>query len=207
MKRRKRSRSPRRGKNPFRRRSNDWPDTSHKEQELGRISSDTDQSRLNKDNREQELNSLLEREVQIGADLTRYEEELKRRMNRSWPRVVSWTPARMNSTSPRASSRTSRVIRNRCVTCARTRRTHFALLFSEILSCQAEFKTAIENYLDPFMNYFVIGDIEAASQAVNLLAQAAKGRANFFILQNFRRKRIDRSNGLKAPSPASPSSM
>ncbi len=48
-------------------------DTSHKEQELGRISSDTDQSRLNKDNREQELNSLLEREVQIGAGLPRYE--------------------------------------------------------------------------------------------------------------------------------------
>lgn len=47
-------------------------DTSHKG-ELGRISSDTDQSRLNKDNREQELNSLLEREVQIGADLTRSE--------------------------------------------------------------------------------------------------------------------------------------
>jgi chromosome segregation protein len=60
-----------------------------------------------------------------------------------------------------------------------------APLFSEILSCAPEYKTAIENYLDPFMNYFVIEDMEAGSRAVNVLAEAEKGRANFFILQNF----------------------
>ncbi|MBL0065693.1 MAG: chromosome segregation protein SMC [Bacteroidetes bacterium] len=60
-----------------------------------------------------------------------------------------------------------------------------APLFSEILNCPAEYKSAIENYLDPFMNYFVIDQIEEASRAVNVLSEAAKGRANFFILKNF----------------------
>ena len=61
-----------------------------------------------------------------------------------------------------------------------------APLFSDILSCKPEFKTAIENYLDTFMNYFVIENIEEASRAVNILNEASKGRANFFILDNFR---------------------
>ena len=60
-----------------------------------------------------------------------------------------------------------------------------APLFSEIINCQPEFKSAIENFLDPYMNYFVIDNIEEASRAVNLLSEVSKGRANFFILKNF----------------------
>ncbi len=63
--------------------------------------------------------------------------------------------------------------------------TEKAPLFSDILSCKATYKTAIENYLDPFMNYFVIENIDEASRAVNILNEASKGRANFFILDNF----------------------
>ncbi len=178
-------------------------DTSHKEQELGRISSDTDQSRLNKDNREQELNSLLEREVQIGADLTRYEEELKK-ANESLMAEGRKLDARQNEFNLTKSlvenlegyPESLRYLRKNAPDALR------APLFSEILSCQAEFKTAIENYLDPFMNYFVIEDIEAASQAVNLLAQAAKGRANFFILQNFEGSATTESNGPQGTIPA-----
>ncbi len=64
-----------------------------------------------------------------------------------------------------------------------------APLFSDILSCKPEFKTAIENYLDPYMNYFVIENIEDASKAVNILNEASKGRANFFILDNFKNEK------------------
>ncbi len=60
-----------------------------------------------------------------------------------------------------------------------------APLLSEILNCQTDYKSALENFLDPFMNYFVIDNIEEASRAVNLLSEASKGRANFFILKNF----------------------
>jgi chromosome segregation protein len=35
------------------------------------------------------------------------------------------------------------------------------------------------------MNYFVIENVDEASKAVNLLSEASKGRANFFILKNF----------------------
>lgn len=63
--------------------------------------------------------------------------------------------------------------------------TNNAPLFSDILNCKQEYRSAIESYLEPFMNYFVLENIDDASKAVNLLSEAAKGRANFFILQNF----------------------
>jgi chromosome segregation protein len=60
-----------------------------------------------------------------------------------------------------------------------------APLFSDILLCKTEYKSALEIYLEPYMSYFVIDNIDEASKAVNILSEAAKGRANFFILKNF----------------------
>lgn len=59
-----------------------------------------------------------------------------------------------------------------------------APLFSDVINCRAEYKTAIENLLEPYMNYFVIDNAAAAGQAINVLSEASKGRANFFILDS-----------------------
>lgn len=58
-----------------------------------------------------------------------------------------------------------------------------APLFSDILYCQADYRVAIESFLEPYMNYYVVDRWEDAWEAVNLLQESAKGRAGFFVLE------------------------
>lgn len=60
-----------------------------------------------------------------------------------------------------------------------------APLVSDILTCAEQYRVAIENYLEPLMNYYVVETEAQALQAVRLLSEAARGRANFFILEKF----------------------
>lgn len=57
-------------------------------------------------------------------------------------------------------------------------------LFSDVLLCQAPYRAAIENYLEPYLNYYVVDRFEEATKAVHLLGHAGKGKAGFFILEN-----------------------
>jgi chromosome segregation protein len=58
-------------------------------------------------------------------------------------------------------------------------------LLSDILTCDEKYRLSIENYLEPFMNYYVVESEIQAYQAVNLLSDSAKGKANFFVLSAF----------------------
>jgi chromosome segregation protein len=58
-------------------------------------------------------------------------------------------------------------------------------LFSDILFCREEYRIAVENYLEPLMNYFVVEDYNQAIKAINLLGNSSKGRAQFFILNHY----------------------
>ena len=60
-----------------------------------------------------------------------------------------------------------------------------APLFSDVLFCQEEYRVAIENYLEPLMNYYVVENYDEAISAINLLSNSAKGRAQFFVLSNY----------------------
>ncbi|GGC35527.1 chromosome partition protein Smc [Parapedobacter defluvii] len=55
-------------------------------------------------------------------------------------------------------------------------------LFSDILFCQETYRIAIENYLEPYMNHYVVQRQDEAVHAIRLLSDAARGRANFFVL-------------------------
>ena len=55
-------------------------------------------------------------------------------------------------------------------------------LFSDILFCREEYRIAIENYLEPVMNHYVVETQTEAIKAIRLLSEASRGRANFFIL-------------------------
>lgn len=59
-----------------------------------------------------------------------------------------------------------------------------ALLLSDILFCNEDYRIAIENYLEPVMNHYVVDKYTDAVLAINLLTDASRGRANFFILEN-----------------------
>jgi chromosome segregation protein len=56
-------------------------------------------------------------------------------------------------------------------------------LFSDILFCREEYRIAIENYLEPVMNHYVVETQAEAVQAIQLLNDSSRGRANFFILE------------------------
>ena len=57
-----------------------------------------------------------------------------------------------------------------------------APLLSDILTCDDAYRISIENYLEPYMNYYIVETERQAFEAVNILSDAAKGKANFFIL-------------------------
>ena len=61
-----------------------------------------------------------------------------------------------------------------------------APLFSDVLFCREEYRVAIENYLEPLMNYYVVEDYNEAIAAINLLSNSSQGRAQFFILENYK---------------------
>ena len=58
-------------------------------------------------------------------------------------------------------------------------------LLSDIISCGEEYKVTIENFLESWMNHYVVEQPEEAYRAINLLSDSAKGKANFFILNLF----------------------
>lgn len=68
---------------------------------------------------------------------------------------------------------------------AKNNKTKEAPLLSDVIYCKEEYRVAIENYLEPYLNYFVLDDSDSALESVHLLSDSGKGRANFFILSDF----------------------
>lgn len=60
-----------------------------------------------------------------------------------------------------------------------------APLLSDILTCSEEYRVAIENYLEQYLNYYIVDHEAEAFEAINILSDASKGKAHFFILDSF----------------------
>lgn len=56
-------------------------------------------------------------------------------------------------------------------------------LLSDLLFVQEAYRVAVENYLEPYLNYYVAPTVADAAEAIQLLHSSQKGRANFFILE------------------------
>ncbi|MFZ7114668.1 MAG: chromosome segregation protein SMC [Bacteroidota bacterium] len=178
-------------------------DTTEKQTEHDELHTKAEASRTLKEEKEKALNSLLEGEENLAHDIIRLDEELKKYTEEviSEGRKLDAKQNEFNLTKSLLENlegypESLRYLRKN------SSFTNRAPLFSEILNCQAEYKSAIENYLDPYMNYFVIENIEEASKAVNLLSEASKGRANFFILKNFEGTPVTNSDSIQDCIPA-----
>ncbi|MFY0593027.1 chromosome segregation protein SMC [Roseivirga sp.] len=57
-----------------------------------------------------------------------------------------------------------------------------APLLSDIITCDEKYRVTIENYLENYMNYYIVDTERQAFEAVNILSDASKGKANFFVL-------------------------
>lgn len=60
-----------------------------------------------------------------------------------------------------------------------------APLLSDLIYVKEEYRIAIENYLEPYLNYYVVSNLEEAYKAIQLLSRSQKGKANFFLLDAF----------------------
>lgn len=68
-----------------------------------------------------------------------------------------------------------------------------APLLSDILTTSEDYRVAIENFLEPYLNYYIVEHEAEAYEAINILSDAAKGKAHFFILDKF--ERFDATTG------------
>lgn len=59
-------------------------------------------------------------------------------------------------------------------------------LLSDLIYVREEYRVVIENYLEQYLNYYVVPNVDEAAKAIALLGQSQKGRANFFLLDAFR---------------------
>ncbi|HMG16900.1 MAG TPA: chromosome segregation protein SMC [Saprospiraceae bacterium] len=57
-------------------------------------------------------------------------------------------------------------------------------LLSDIIYCKEEYRVVLENYLEPYLNYYVVDTINEALKAVHLLQNSQKGKANFILLES-----------------------
>ncbi len=161
-------------------------DTTDRNVEYDDLNTKADSSRTLKDEKESQHNVILSNEENLSHDIIRLDEEMKKFTEQviADGRKLDAKQNEYNLTKSLVENlegypESLRYLRKNSPSAGR------APLFAEILNCQPEYKSAIENFLDPYMNYFVIDNIEEASRAVNLLSEASKGRANFFILKNF----------------------
>jgi chromosome segregation protein len=73
---------------------------------------------------------------------------------------------------------------------------HHAPILSDIIYVKEEYRAAVENVLEPYLNYYVVNDMQEGLQAVHLLDANQKGKANFFML--------DRVNNFQATETHQP---
>jgi chromosome segregation protein len=55
-------------------------------------------------------------------------------------------------------------------------------ILSDILYVKEEYRTALENVLEPYLSYYVVNNLREGLQAVHLLDENKKGKANFFLM-------------------------
>ncbi|MCW3115010.1 MAG: chromosome partition protein smc [Segetibacter sp.] len=79
---------------------------------------------------------------------------------------------------------------------------HTAPILSDTIYVKEEYRAAVENVLEPYLNYYVVNDLEEGMQAIHLLDANQKGKANFFLLDRINNyKRADEhqpANTIKA---------
>ncbi len=68
---------------------------------------------------------------------------------------------------------------------------HTSPILSDIIYVKEEYRTALENVLEPYLSYYVVNNLEEGLQAVRLLDENKKGKANFFLLDKINRNTDD----------------
>lgn len=62
------------------------------------------------------------------------------------------------------------------------------ILLSDVFTTSQQYKIAIESFLDHYLNYFVVNNVEEAQKAIAILTGAGKGKVGFWINSFFTSK-------------------
>lgn len=77
-----------------------------------------------------------------------------------------------------------------------------APLLSDVFVVQPEYRTTLENVLDSYLNYYIVDTYQDALDAIRLLDKHQKGKANFFILDQFSTAPAPAGNAYAQTKPA-----
>lgn len=167
-------------------------------QELERTASDTSQQSASLVEFEKKL-VVLQEEItaknEALEDLKRQEEEVMSRSS-GLEKTIEMIREEMNVTSRKLDARqnefnlTKSLVENlegfpEAIKFLKKKVARNAPLLSDILTTSEEYRVAIENYLEPYLNYYIVDHEAEAYEAINILSDASKGKAHFFILDAF----------------------
>ncbi len=79
---------------------------------------------------------------------------------------------------------------------------HESPILSDVLYVKEEYRTALENVLEPYLSYYLVNDLKEGLQAVHLLDENKKGKANFFLLDKLTEQPQDSEHLLEGAIPA-----
>lgn len=63
---------------------------------------------------------------------------------------------------------------------------HEAPILSDIIYVKEEYRAALENVLEPYLNYYVVNNLQEGLAAIQLLDANKKGKANFFLMDKLK---------------------
>jgi chromosome segregation protein len=79
---------------------------------------------------------------------------------------------------------------------------HTAPILSDIIYVNEEYRAAVENVLEPYLNYYVVQNLEEGLQAIHLLDDNKKGKANFFLLDKLNQFETQNTSAVIGTIPA-----
>ena len=79
---------------------------------------------------------------------------------------------------------------------------HTAPLLSDIIYVKEEYRAAVENVLEPYLNYYVVENLQEGMTAINLLDSNKKGKAKFFLLDQLKEVEVKKESALEGATRA-----
>ena len=167
-------------------------------QELERTATDTSQQSASLQEFEKKL-VVLQDEIKVKTDeleTLKKEEENVHERTASLEKTIEMIREEMNVTNRKLDARqneynlTKSLVENlegfpEAIKFLKKKIAKNAPLLSDILTTSEEYRVAIENYLEPYLNYYIVEHESEAYEAINILSDASKGKAHFFILDAF----------------------
>jgi chromosome segregation protein len=167
-------------------------------QELERTATDSHQQNASLVEFEKKLVELQEQinEKNSALDQLKREEDDTQSRISGFEKTIEMIREEMNSTSRKLDARqneynlTKSLVENlegfpEAIKFLKKKVAKNAPLLSDILTCSEEYRVAIENYLENYLNYYIVEHEAEAYEAINILSDASKGKAHFFILDSF----------------------